>query len=316
MSKNLITGGFGFLGRSLVQRLVEMGEEVVVFDLAGDPTGSLKPKDGVTRVRGDIIHLSHLLDTAQKNRVDRIYHTAALLPPVSEENLNAAFAVNVGGTVNVLEAARILGLKQVIFISSIATYGPGLPRLVNEDRPQHPLNMYGVTKVCGERLGEQYHRTYGLDFRALRFPPILGPGRRDSAPSAFSYLAIREPALGRPYTVYVKAETRLPLLYLKDAVQGLISLKDAGENRLGRRIYNIGGLFPSAGELVSQVRKHIPEARIDYQPHANSMKIIESWPLLDDTRAREEWGWRPGYSLEKSIEDFISEVRAAPGLYV
>ncbi len=315
MPRNLITGGLGFLGRALARKLVEMGEVVVLFDVVDEPKLEGHWKEEVTTIRGDIVHLPPILEALKAHEIDTIYHAGALLPPVSEQNLPAAFAVNVLGTLNVLEAARLYSVKNVIFVSTIATYGLGLPALVNEDLPQQPRNMYGTTKVCGERLGEQYHRRHGVNFRAVRFPPILGAARRDSAPSAFSYLAIREPAVGRPYTIYIERKDSIPVLYIKDAVQGLISLNASEESRLKRRVYNIHGFSLSAGDLAEMVKKHIPKAQISFQPDPAMMDIIRGWPILDDSRARQEWGWQPEYLLEESVKDFISEVQANPFPY-
>jgi threonine 3-dehydrogenase len=312
LSKNLITGGLGFLGRYLARKLIERREEVVIFDVVDDSGLITNIKEKTKVIRGDIVQLSQILRAVKNHEIDTIYHSGALLPPISEQNLSTTFAVNVQGTLNVLEAARLGSVKNVIFVSTIATYGLGLPPLVNEDMPQQPRNMYGTTKVCCERLGEQYYRRYGVNFRAVRFPPVLGAGRRDSAQSAFSYLAIREAALGRPYTLYVEKNARIPVVYIQDSVQCLISLKEADADHLQRRVYNIHGFSACAGEIVEAVRKHIPGARFDYKPDEAVMDVIRGWPTLDDTRARQEWGWQPKYILEESVKDFILEVQANP----
>jgi len=315
LSKNLITGGLGFLGAYLARQLVEKGEEVVVFDLATGSKLIEDIRDKLKLVRGDLTDWTQVLAAVCDNDIDGIYHLAAFTPPISEQNLAATFKVNVMGTVNVLEAARLLEVSSVIFISTLATYGLGVPHLTNEDVTQQPRNMYGTTKVCGERLGEQYHRKYGVNFRGVRFPPILGAGRRDSAQSAFSYLAIKEPVLGRPYTIYVEKETRMPLIYVKDAVRILISLKEADEGRLKRRIYNIHGFSFRAADLAQEIKKCVPGARLDFRPDPVMLDSINNWPTLDDARAREEWGWRPEYELSASVKDFVAEVKDNPSAY-
>jgi nucleoside-diphosphate-sugar epimerase len=294
---------------------VDKGEEVLIFDLA---TGSKLIEDikgELKLIRGDLTDGTQVLAAMRNNDIDCIYHLAALTPPISEQNLSTTFEVNVGGTVNVLEAARLLKIGSVILVSTLATYGLGVPRLTNEDVPQQPRNMYGTTKVCCERLGEQYHLKYGVNFRGVRFPPVLGAGRRDSAHSAFSYLAIKESVWGRPYTIYVEKETRMPTIYIKDAVGSLISLREANEGSLKRRIYNICGFSLKAGELAQEVQKHIPEAKLVFSPDAIMLDMISNWPALDDARARDEWGWRPKYGLLESVEDFIAEIRANPSAY-
>ena len=315
MSRNLITGGLGFLGCYLARQLVEKGEEVVIFDLA---TGSKlidDIRDKIKLVQGDMTNREQVLAAVRDNGIDCIYHLAAMLPPKSEQNIDSTFELNVLGTMHVLETARALKVGSVLLVSTIATYGPNVPRLTNEDVPQQPRNMYGTTKVCCERLGEQYHRKYGVNFRGVRFPPVLGAGRRDSAQSAYSYLAIREAVLGRPFTIYVTEETRMPSIYVKDAVGSLISLKEASEGSLKRRIYNIHGFHLQAGELAREVQKRIPEAQLDFKPDTTMLGVISNWPTLDDSRAREEWGWHPMYELAESVDDFIAEVTANPLVY-
>jgi len=315
LSRNLITGGLGFLGSYLAQQLVARGEEVVVFDLATSSKFIEGIRDKLKLVQGDLTDESQVLAAIRDNGIDHIYHLTALMPPVSEQDLPITFKVNVQGTIHMLEAVRSLRVSSLIFVSTIATYGLGIPPLTNEDVPQQPRNMYGTTKVCCERLGEQYHRKYGVNFRGVRFPPILGARRKDSAHSAFSYQAIKESVLGRPYTIYVEKETRMPLLYIKDAIGSLISLKEADEKRLKRRIYNIRGFSLQAGELVQEIQKLIPQAQLDFKPDSAMLDMIGNWPTLDDTRAREEWGWRPEYGLSESVQDFIAEVRANPAAY-
>jgi threonine 3-dehydrogenase len=315
LSRNLITGGLGFLGSYLAQKLVEKGEEVVVFDLATGSKFIEGIKDKLELVHGDLTDEAQTLAAVRDNDIDHIYHLTALVPPVSEQDLSITFKVNVQGTIHVLEAVRSLKVSSLIFVSTLATYGLGVPPLTNEDVPQQPRNMYGTTKVCCERLGEQYHRKYGVNFRGVRFPPILGARRKDSAHSAFSYLAIKEPVLGRPYTIYVEKETRMPLIYIRDAVGSLISLREADEERLKRRIYNISGFSLQAGELAQEVQKHIPQAQLDFNPDSTMLDMIGNWPTLDDARARNEWGWQPKYELSESVEDFIAEVRANPSAY-
>jgi len=313
--RNLITGGLGFLGSYLAQQLVARGEEVVVFDLATSSKFIEGIRDKLKLVQGDLTDESQVLAAIRDNGIDHIYHLTALMPPVSEQDLSITFKVNVQGTIHMLETVRSLRVSSLIFVSTIATYGLGIPPLTNEDVPQQPRNMYGTTKVCCERLGEQYHRKYGVNFRGVRFPPILGARRKDSAHSAFSYQAIKESVLGRPYIIYVEKETRMPLLYIKDAIGSLISLRETDEKRLKRRIYNIRGFSLQAGELVQEIQKHIPQAQLDFKPDSAMLDMIGNWPTLDDTRARDEWGWSPEYGLSESVQDFIAEVRANPAAY-
>ncbi len=316
MGKNLITGGFGFIGYHLAKLLLDEGEEVVLFDVASESRLAQGIKDSVAVVRGDLSNWVHVLDAVKDNDISCIYHAGALLPPISEQSPAAAYAVNVTGTFNILEAARLLGVDSVIYPSTLATFGLDVPRIVPNDAAQRPPNMYGVTKVCSERLGEYYHTRFGVNFRAVRFTPIIGMGRFDRAQSAYNYLAIQESALGRPYTIYVDESTTIALLYVKDAVRGLVDLKRAEEAKLTRRVYNLYGFSITARQLVDSVRRYIPEAQIDFKPDQSMIRLVKNLPeRLDDMLAREDWGWSPRYSLDQAVENFIGEVRANRAIY-
>lgn len=313
---NLITGGLGFIGSNLAGRLVEQGEEVFLFDIV--PRSKLIDDivDRVKVIQGDLSNWAQVLDIVRKYGVDCIYHTGALLSASAEENPLTAYMVNANGTFHILEAARLFGVKTVMFLSTIATYGPGLPDRVGDDTIQRPTTMYGVTKVLGERLGEYYHRKFGVNFRGIRFPSVIGPGRGHGGVSAYSTLIVQEPAAGRLYKVFVDEETRIPLLYIKDAVQSLIQLEQADEKSLKRRVYNIEGFSPTAIELARAVKKYLPDARIEFCPITEMVEIARSWPReLDSRCACEDWGWETRYTLSKAIEDFVEEFRVRRYLY-
>lgn len=310
MVKNLITGGLGFLGGCLAKRLLEDGEEVVLFDIVSESTFIKDVENRVKIVRGDISNWSQVLDVVKNNDIDCIYHLVAMLSDAAEANPQAAYMVNINGTFHVLEAARLFNVGSVIFTSSIATYGPGVPSVVNEDVIQLPTSMYGITKVFGERLGEYYHHKFGVNFRSVRCPALIGPGRLTGI-SCYSSAMIQEPALGHTYRAFVDESVRFPFIYVKDAVHALASLRRADEVGLKRRVYNIGGFSPTAGEEADIVRKHLPQAQIEFHPDEAAMRILNDMPNeADGTRARQEWGFHLMYSLYDAIRDFISEVKA------
>jgi len=311
MGKNLITGGLGFLGASLTKRLLENNEEVFVFDILSDLKNVKDIRDMVKIVRGDISNWSEVFDVVKNNNIDCIYHLAAILTDACEVRPQLAYAVNIGGTFNVLEAARLFKMETVIFSSSIGTYGPGVPPIINEDVVQLPTSMYGVTKIAGERLGEYYYSKYGINFRAVRFPALIGVGRATGI-SRYPSLIIQEPALGHKYRAYVDESARLPFMCVKDAAQALFDLRHADESNLKRRIYNLGGFSPTARQEADIVKKYLPQAQIEFQPDETAMRIINDMPKeVDDTRANQEWGFHNINSLDEAIEDFIFEVRAS-----
>lgn len=307
----LITGGLGFLGSHLARKLVEAGDDVVLFDVIRSSRLVEDIENDVRIVQGNLGNWAEVLDVVRKHKVNCIYHAGALLSASAEESPLAAYMVNANGTFYVLEAARLFNVEKVVFLSTVATYGPGVPEVVNDDTVQIPTTMYGVTKVFCERLGEYYHRKFGVNFRGVRLPSVIGPGRGGGGASAYSSLIVQLPAAGRPYKPYIDEAARMPLLYIKDAVQALVSLGEAAEERLKRRVYNIQGFSPSARDLADIVRRYLPDARIEFEPDPEMVKIVHSWPkALDDRRAHEDWGWQAQYTLDKAVKDFIDEFQA------
>jgi len=307
----LITGGTGFIGSHLARFLHQKGEKITLFDI--EPNLSLIEdiKGKVNVARGDLACLSDVLSVTKNNSVELIYHVGALLSAKAEEYPIAAFRTNLVGTFNVLEAARLFEVKTVMFASSIATFGEGVSDPVSNEAPQKPTTMYGVTKVASERLGEYYYKRCGVDFRALRLPSVVGPGRGPGGASAYSTLMIEKPAREESYQVYVSENSKIPILYIKDALRAFMGLQTADEANLRRRVYNIGGISPTAGQIAGSVRRYIKNARLEFSPDKEMQKIVDSWPeVLDETRAREEWGWTVKYNLDDMVENFIKEVRS------
>jgi nucleoside-diphosphate-sugar epimerase len=316
MTKNLITGGLGFIGFHLTNLLLEKGEEVTIFDVAPGSKLFRNMMDKVTLIRGDISNWSHVLDAVRTSEADCIYHMGAMLPPGSEQNPQGAFNVNVNGTYNVLEAARMFNVGSVMFISTLATYGRDVPSVVPNNAAQHPVNMYGVTKVCGERLGEYYQKRFDVNFRAVRLTPILGMGRVDSAQSAYLYKSVQEAAIGRPYSIYVNPDTSIAVLYVKDAAWGLYDLKCASEESLTTRVYNLYGLTVTGQELSDAIAKAVPTSKIDFKPDEKQIQLVGNLPArLDDAMARNDWGWAPRFTLVDAVADFVKDIRNNADIY-
>jgi threonine 3-dehydrogenase len=311
----LITGGMGFIGTYLAHSLLAKGEDVVLFDVITNSPLIEDIKNKIKIVQGDLASWAEVLEVVKQYKIDGIYHTGALLSASAEEKPITAYNVNAGGTFNVLEAARLFNVKRVVYTSTIASYGLGL-HTVNEDTIQMPISMYGVTKVFCERLGEYYYRKFGVDFRAVRLPSVIGPGRGGGGASAYSTLMISEPALKKPYKVYVEEDVIMPLLYIKDGVDCLIRLYEADNAKLKRRVYCIAGFSPTAKEIYAAVKKALPNADIQFKPDRELTEIVRSWPkYLEETKALEEWGWKTKFHLKETVEDFIKEVQAHPEIY-
>ena len=312
MTRTLVTGGFGFIGRFLTQQLLESGDTVTLLDVARDEKFLEGLKGDVQAVRGSVANWADVMESFMTFKPDRVFHSGALLPPASESSPYTSFQVNIAGTFNILEAARLCGVKQVVYASSVASYGPDAPSdLVPNEFAQHPTGFYGVSKVCSERMGEYYWRKYGLDFRAVRFPPIFGPGRAASSGwTAYTSLAIEEPARGRPYALKVEQETTTGILYVRDAARSLIDIANADDSRLTSRAYNVHGYVVPARELADAVKKEMPHAEVTFEPDAQVTAFVKSIPRqLDDSLAKSDWDWQPRHSLEDAIHDFVATVR-------
>jgi threonine 3-dehydrogenase len=312
--KALVTGGAGFIGRPLARALLGRGDDVVLLDIAY-PGGVLGGLEGRVETHvGDVARFSDVLEAVRRHRPDTVFHLAALLSSGASARPTEGYHVNIDGFFHALEAARLFDVHRFVFTSSIASFGGGFPDPVPNEQDQKPLTLYGVSKVFGERLGELYQRTYGLEFRAIRLPSVLGPGRGDGGVSAYSTHVIERPMRGEAYDAYCRPDTRIPLLFLGDAVDGLLRIHDAPGARLSRCSYNVQGFSPTAGEIAAEVRRRVPDARIGFRPDPAKQAILDSWPrTLDDTLARKEWGWAPSYDLSKTVDAYRRAIRTARG---
>src|SRR5262249_34972370 len=226
-------------------------------------------------VIGNLGDRDTVLELVKSHKIDSIFHFGAVLSGSAEENPYEAWRANMDGTLNVLDAARLGGAHQVIFSSTVATYGEHAPRNLNDDSPQWPISLYGVTKVAGERMGVYYHHKFGLDFRAIRLPIILTSHAAIGAASAYAAAVFEYSVLKGEFEFWVNPTTRAPMFYIDDAVQSFLDLHDAPAENLRRRVYNVHGMSPSAEELERAVHARIPDVRISYRPDPLKCSIIE-----------------------------------------
>jgi nucleoside-diphosphate-sugar epimerase len=315
MSRNLITGGTGLVGISLARQLLADGEEVVLFQRRAElPRGAADLAGRVGIASGDIGEWFYVLDAIRRHRVDCVYHAAAVLSAACEASAPGGFRTNVEGTLNVLEAARLLGVPDVVFVGSGTTYGlANVPRCVTDDTPQRPENMYGTTKLCAELLGLQYHRQYGINFRGARYAMIVGPGRRITHHFGDWSGVIEQSARGHPYTVHADPDCPSACIYVKDAVRALVDLRRADAWRLRRRMYNVHGFTATLREAAEAVRRHLPEAHITFEWDQSEAMRVANRSLsyeMDTTAASEDFGYLPRYPLDAMVADLIAEVRA------
>ncbi len=310
----LITGGAGLVGLEVARQLLIEGEaEITVFSRNPSP-GRLGDLAGqVTAVAGDVGNFSHVLDAVKTARPRVIYHLGAMLSVPSDADPASAIQTNAMGTFYVLEAARLLDVEQVIFASSMGTYGYDKPDGPIDDQTlQRPALFYGATKAFGEHMGLFYKRKHGLDFRGLRYPSIIGPGVTTPSVAQYTSWAIEHAARGEPFTIWVRPDTAMPIMYVTEAAEATIRLAQAPLAGIRAVNYLIDGVkpTPSAGELVEAVRAKIPGAKIDFEPDPEILAVLDEMTRpLDDSRAREEWGWRPTHDLDRIVDDILAAVR-------
>lgn len=316
MSKNLITGGLGYMGTNLARHLLNKGEEVVVFDIVNNSPLIQDIKDKIKIIQGQLGNWAEVLNVVHDNNIDCIYHLGAMITIPAEANPWAAYNTNVNGTYNILEAARLFNIKSVIWPSGIANYSLGIGEVVDEYTFQsNPSQIYAATKIFGERLGEYYHHKFGVNFRSPSFPAICGPGRRKGL-AAYASLMIQEAIKKRSISLPIDKESQMPFIYIKDVIRCLVSLKEVNEDKLNRRVYSIQGFSLTAGEMAKIVQKYILDAKIKFLADEKIVKLVEGMPTkVNDARARKDWGWKAKYNWEETIKDFIAEVKSNPNLY-
>jgi threonine 3-dehydrogenase len=305
----LITGGTGFVGTKLSKALLERGNHVVLFDIL-DPPKEDKEGGKATYVKGNISNFAEVYNAVRDWKIEHIFHLGGMLVPQCEANPWAAFQTNGLGTYYILEASRLFGVKKVIFPSTLGVYENVPDGIAYDDTIQRPHSMYGVLKAFSELLGLYYHRRFGIDFRGVRFPNLVGPGTRTQGSGQYTAKIIESAIRGIPFEPWVAKETSIPMMYVKDAIRSLLELFDADESKIKTRIYNIGQISPllTAGDLLEEVKKHFPQVSITFKPDLKLLENINAIPKqLSDEKARAEWGWSVRYGLKEMVEDFIKE---------
>ena len=317
----LITGGTGFIGVEVARILLKKGEKrPVVFDINPSTKRLDEIADQVKLVRGDLGNFSHVLDVVQRANPSVIYHLGGMLSVPSDADPAAALRANALGTFHVLEAAKLFNVSQVLFSSTIGTYGLDIQgEIIDDYTLQRPQLFYGATKVFGEHMGLFYKRKYGLDFRAIRYPSIVGPGVKTPGVAQFTSWVIEVCARGEPFTITLKPETKVPVIYFKDAAQAIVRLGEAPLENIKTVNYIVAGVSPiaSAGELAEIVRAKVPGAEISFDPNLEVQAILDKFLLpLDDSSAQQEWGWRCEYDQERIVNDFLQELKLNSQRYV
>jgi nucleoside-diphosphate-sugar epimerase len=320
----LITGGTGFIGSHLARKLVHQGEDVVLLDLYPNEQSVTDVADKVKIVKGDVADYQGLVDIIKKHDIGSVVHTAAMLSVAAADELRTAYSVNIEGTFNLLEACRTQGVDRVVFVSSLAAFGPNTPFPFHDKSYREPASFYGVSKVCGEVLGTFYSLTHGLDFRCVRLAVVIGPGRRGQGATVSFSKFVEEVVLGKPGTILVPDYTILPIIHVDDVSNLLLAILKS--EKVGERILMSGGVPIPIQELVTEVKKMIPEADITYKADPVVEEVAGTWTLLTTMlvnqgqeavyREIEDIGWKLEIdSVEKLAAKFVEEVRENSDIY-
>ncbi|NUQ26345.1 MAG: NAD-dependent epimerase/dehydratase family protein [Saprospiraceae bacterium] len=304
----LVIGANGQIGTVLAQALRGVyGENNVIASDLRPPAED----QGLFEIL-DVLDGARLLDIVQRYKVSQIYHLAAILSAKGEQDPKRAWEINMSSLFNVLEIAKDYKLR-VFFPSSIAVYGAHTPR---EHTPQftirEPSTVYGISKVAGENWCNYYYMRYCLDVRSIRYPGIIGyqslPG---GGTTDYAVDIYHKAVLGQPFECFLSADTMLPMLYMDDAIRATLELMFTNPDKIQvRTSYNLAGMSFTPAEIAASIQKHIPDFSISYNPDFRQA-IADSWPQsIDDSKAREEWGWKPNFDLEGMTEDMLMHLRA------
>ncbi|WP_420316688.1 NAD-dependent epimerase/dehydratase family protein [Ekhidna sp.] len=310
MDKILIIGACGQLGTELTLKLRELKgvENVIASDLLDDPVELLKdgPYEKLNILNKESFHI-----ILEEHGINQVYHLAAILSAKGEQNPHFAWQLNMDSLLTVLEAGKDR-LNKIYWPSSIAVFGPDTPK---DNTPQNtimsPNTVYGISKLAGERWCEYYHEKYDVDVRSLRYPGLIGykampgGGTTDYAVDIF-----HKAIAGEHYECFLSENSMLPMMYMDDAVKATIELMETEkENVKVRSSYNLAAMSFSPKEIAAEIRKHYPDFEISYHSDFRQ-KIADSWPgSIDDSAARNNWGWQHSYGLIELVETMISNLK-------
>ena len=316
MKKILIIGSGGQIGTELVKKLrgIYGNDNVVASDLR-QLTGEIAETGPFERI--DSTNMMQIIEVVKKYNIDSIYNLAAILSATAELNPMLGWNVGSGSLVNCLEVARVFGCA-VFTPSSIGAFGPNTPKdMTPQDTIQRPNTIYGVTKVTGELLSDYYFTRFGVDTRSVRFPGLIsnltlpGGGTTDYAVEIY-YSAVK----GEKFICPLEKGTFMDMMYMPDALDAMVDIMEADPSKLiHRNSFNVTAMSFDPEILYNTIKKYIPTFEMEYKPEPIKQAIANSWPnSLDDSCARNEWGWNPKYDLDKMSVDMIDSLRKKMGL--
>lgn len=317
MKNILIIGSTGQIGSELTMKLRGMfpeGNVVAGYIPGAEPHGVLLESGPSAKV--DVCNGEEILQVVKKYDIDTIYNMAALLSAVAEKKPQLAWHIQIDGLMNILEVARQNNVA-VFTPSSIGSFGPETPHVnTPQDTIQRPLSMYGCTKVATELLSNYYNHKYGVDTRSVRFPGLIsyvtlpGGGTTDYAVEIY-YAAVK----GEEFVCPIAAGTYMDMMYMPDALKAAVDLMQADPSTLKHRnSFNIASMSFDPEILRKKIEEHVPGFKMRYEVDPVRQAIADSWPdKLDDTCAREEWGWKPSYDLETMTVDMLENLKKKLG---
>jgi nucleoside-diphosphate-sugar epimerase len=310
--KILVIGACGQIGVELTTALrgIYGNENVLASDLREEH--DLLKGTG-PYVTCDVMNKEMLHVLILRHNITQVYLLAAILSATGEKNPGLAWHINMQSLLNVLEIAKEEKLHKIYWPSSIAVFGPTSPR---QNTPQHtviePTTIYGISKYAGERWCEYYHTHYGIDVRSLRYPGLIsyksapGGGTTDYAVEIY-HEALRD----KDYTSFLSEDTYLPMMYMPDAIRATIELMEAPAEKVKiRSSYNLSAMSFSPKEIGASILKHIPDFTISYKPDFRQA-IANGWPQsIDDSKAQQDWDWKPQYDLDAMTEDMLKNLKS------
>lgn len=313
MNQNiLVIGACGQVGTELVLELRKKhgAQKVLATDIRHPENEELKNSGDFYLL--DVLKKDALAEFVKKHEVHTVYNMAALLSATAEKNPEFGWKLNMEGLFNVLDLAKDGLIQRTFWPSSIAVFGPNTPKSnTPQDCVMDPSTVYGISKLAGERWCEYYHKRWGVDVRSIRYPGLIsykaepGGGTTDYAVEIF-HKALQD---GK-YTSFLNESTKLPMLYMPDAIKATIGITEAdGESIKIRSSYNLAGFSFNPAQLAEAIKAEIPDFSIDYNPDFRQ-QIANSWPgSINDEPARDDWSWQNDYSLQDMVKDMLLNLK-------
>jgi len=310
----LVIGACGQIGSELTAALrLKFGTDCV---LASDIRPDTEvPGHMFPYLQLNVMNKEALSELIAERNFTQIYHLAAMLSASGERDPQSAWNLNMTSLLNVLELSVIHKVDKVFWPSSIAVFGPNAQKA---ECPQYeiaePATIYGISKAAGELWCKYYFEKYGMDVRSLRYPGLISAGLPGGGTTDYAVDIFHSAVKGEPYTCFLKRDTKLPMMYMSDAVRATIELMDAPGDRLSvRTAYNLGALSFTPEEIYNAIKKYVPSFHIEYKPDFRQ-QIADSWPQsIDDNVAHKDWGWMPEFDLEDMVTDMLSRIKILTG---